>query len=180
MKELRFHGRGGQGTVEACQLLTKALVNKGLYAQFIPSFGVERKGSPVFGFFRIDDKNIRPKTQVYDPDTIVILDETLIGQVDVFSSGKSFVTVVINTARPVAAFELPDHVKKIATVDATGIALDTIGAGIPNTVMLGALARVEESIDKITLSQYVANRFGEKNVLAFDHGFELTTILARG
>ena len=180
MKELRFHGRGGQGTVEACQLLTKALVNKGLYAQFIPSFGVERKGSPVFGFFRIDDKDIRPKTEVYDPDIVVILDETLIDKVDVFRSGKSFVTVIINTGRSANAFKVPAHVKMIATVDATAIALDSIGVGIPNTVMLGALAKVEETIDRLTLSDYVGTRFGKENVLAFNQGYEKVSILVRG
>ena len=180
MRELRFHGRGGQGTVESCQLLTKALVQDGLYAQFIPSFGVERKGAPVFGFFRMDDKEIRPKTQVYNPDLIVISDETLIGLVDVFTSNKEECSVLINTKKPGSAFEIPDNVTKVATVDATTIALNLIGKDIPNTAMLGALAGIEDSINPETLTELVSRRFGELNTQAFRAGFERTAIWVRG
>ncbi len=179
MKELRFHGRGGQGTVEACQLLAKSLIKDGLYAQLIPSFGVERKGSPVFGFFRIDDKEIRPKTQVYDPDLIVILDETLIELVDVFSSNKAECSVLINTSKPGSAFNLPDNVTKVTTIDANTIAFDLIGSVIPNTVMLGALARFEDSINAETLAEFVFQRFGALNVKAFQAGLERTAFWVR-
>ena len=77
MKEIRLHGRGGQGVVKASQLVVKAAVAGGSYGQFIPFFGVERKGSPVFGYLRLSDTPIRRKMQIYDPDILVIMDDSL-------------------------------------------------------------------------------------------------------
>lgn len=179
MKEMRFHGRGGQGTVQSAQLLVKSLVKDGKYAQFIPSFGVERKGSPVFGFFRVDDKPIRPKTQVYYPDVIVVLDDTLIGQVDVFAGAKENTSVLINTKKGIDKLNIPDSIKRVATVDATGIARQTIGAEIPNTVMLGALTKFED-INFSTLAEFIGQKFGEKNNQAAQAGYENVNIVARG
>ncbi|WP_460000566.1 2-oxoacid:acceptor oxidoreductase family protein [Paradesulfitobacterium aromaticivorans] len=176
---MRFHGRGGQGTVQAAQLLAKALVKDGKYAQFIPSFGVERKGSPVFGFFRVDEKSIRPKTQVYYPDVIVIMDDTLIDQVDVFGGAKENTSVIINTRKNLSDLGVPETIKHVATVDATRIARETIGVEIPNTVMLGALAKVE-NLNFATLAEFVAKQFGEKNVQAATVGYDKVEFGARG
>lgn len=180
MKEMRFHGRGGQGTVQACQLLVKSIVSDGRYAQFIPSFGVERKGSPVFGFFRSDNQEIRPKTQVYYPDVIVVMDDTLIGQVDIFDGVKDNTTVLINTRKSLEELKVPEAVKRVGTVDATDIARKTIGLEIPNTVMLGALAKFEENIRFETVSELVGRQFGEKNVQAAKAGYENLQIISRG
>lgn len=77
MKEIRLHGRGGQGVVKASQMVVAAAVKGGLHGQFIPFFGVERKGSPVFGYLRLSGEEIRRKTQIYEPDVIVVMDDTL-------------------------------------------------------------------------------------------------------
>lgn len=180
MKEMRFHGRGGQGTVQACQLLVKSIVKDGRYAQFIPSFGVERKGSPVFGFFRSDDQEIRPKSQVYNPDVIVIMDDTLLGQVDVFAGAKDNTTVLINSRKNLDELNVPEIIKKVGIVDATAIARKAIGLEIPNTAMLGALAKFEEGIEFDTLSKLVNSKFGEKNVQATIAAFENVQIFSRG
>ena len=78
MKEIRLHGRGGQGVVKASHIVVKAAVGSGTHGQFIPFFGVERKGSPVFGFLRLSNEPIRRKTQVYEPDILIIFDDTLV------------------------------------------------------------------------------------------------------
>ena len=78
MKEIRLHGRGGQGVVKASHITVAAAVKGGLHGQFIPFFGVERKGSPVFGFLRLSEEPIRRKTQIYAPDVLVILDDSLL------------------------------------------------------------------------------------------------------
>lgn len=74
MKEIRLHGRGGQGVVKASQMVVAAAVKGGLHGQFIPFFGVERKGSPVFGYLRLSGEEIRRKTQIYEPDVIVVME----------------------------------------------------------------------------------------------------------
>ena len=79
MKEIRLHGRGGQGVVKASHIVVKAAVGGGTYGQFIPLFGVERKGSPVFGFLRLSQTPIRRKTQIYQPDILMIFDDSLVG-----------------------------------------------------------------------------------------------------
>lgn len=99
MKELRFHGRGGQGVVKAAQIIVSAVVDTGKYGQFIPFFGVERKGSPVFGFLRVDDKDIRIKTQVYTPEILVVFDDTLLPMEKTFEGLQENGVVIINTKK---------------------------------------------------------------------------------
>ncbi len=177
MLELRFHGRGGQGTVNAAQLLAKAVVMSGGYAQFIPAFGVERKGSPVFGYFRMDDKIIWPKTQVYEPDGVVILDDSLMPQVSVFEGLRDGGFVVLNTMRPAELVPLPKQARLYTGLDATDIARKTIGREIPNTVMLGALARTMGCIDADVLGGLICGKYGEKNEEAFRAGYEAAKVL---
>ena len=148
MKEIRMHGRGGQGVVKSAQVIVKAVVNTGGYAHFIPFFGVERKGSPVFGFLRVDDREIRQKCQVYEPEVLLIYDDTLLGLPGTFSGMKEGCAVLINTRRGLDELGLADTLSKaslVATVDASGIAMREIGRNIPNTAMLGLLPRSARS-----------------------------------
>jgi len=168
--EIRLHGRGGQGTVKGCQVLAKALVEDGKYAQFIPAFGVERKGSPVYGYFRIDDKAIRCNSQVYKPDVVVVLDSTLTKIIDVYDGATQGAKVIINSRVDPGEIGAPANVA-VATVNATDIAFDVIGVDIPNTVMLGAISRILPEVNKEVLRKHVAAAFGEKNALAFDSGY---------
>src|SRR5664280_3016037 len=122
MREIRLHGRGGQGTAKAAQTLVQSLIEQGKYAQFIPFFGVERKGSPVFGFLRIDEKPIRLKTQVYDPHCLIVLDDTLLDTVPVFDGLREGGILIINSLLDQKTFCSNQNVYKLGIVDATGIA----------------------------------------------------------
>ena len=169
MIEMRFHGRGGQGTVKGCQVLAKALIRGGHFAQFIPAFGVERKGSPVYGYFRLDDQKIRINCQVYQPDIVVISDASLVKSVPVFEGMRPGGKVVINFAGSPDDLHVPDGVS-VTAVDATELAQQTIGSPIPNTVMLGGIASVLDAIDHAILREEIARAFGDKNAAAFDAG----------
>jgi len=145
MVEIRFHGRGGQGTVVATILLAKAFFRDGYYVQSFPLFGVERRGAPVEAYLRLDRKEILIRTNVYTPDHVVVLDKTLLESIDVTVGLKTGGWIMINGP------EIPGFLKswsgyKLALVDATHIALNN-GLGtrthpIVNTPMMGALARV--------------------------------------
>jgi pyruvate ferredoxin oxidoreductase gamma subunit/2-oxoisovalerate ferredoxin oxidoreductase gamma subunit len=145
MVEIRFHGRGGQGTVVATILLAKAFFRDGYHVQSFPLFGVERRGAPVEAYLRLDRKEILTRTNVYTPDHVVLLDKTLLESIDLTFGLKPGGWILINGP------ELPAHLNswsafKLALVDATHIALNN-GLGtrthpIVNTPMMGALARV--------------------------------------
>lgn len=140
MKEIRFHGRGGQGTVVASQVLVNAFAIEGKYGAAIPFFGFERRGAPVSAFVRLDDKPIRIKTMVYYPDAVMVLDSTLRKAVNVFEGIKGDQIVIINEKRDPSLLALPPDVTKVGVVNATGIALEVMGVPIANTAMLAAFA----------------------------------------
>ena len=99
MRELRIHGRGGQGSVTAAELIAVAAFEGGVFAQAFPAFGVERRGAPVQAFVRFDDKKIRLRSQVYEPDYIIVQDSTLIKDVNVFMGVKKGGIVIVNTEK---------------------------------------------------------------------------------
>jgi 2-oxoacid:acceptor oxidoreductase gamma subunit (pyruvate/2-ketoisovalerate family) len=140
MKEIRFHGRGGQGAVIASNILANAAFLEGKDVQAFPYFGVERRGAPVTAFVRLDERPIRIKYFIYNPNYVVVLDESLLKAVDVTAGLLDPGIVVVNSTRTPEAMGMEDY--KIATVDATGIALEHgLGsrvAPIVNTVLLGA------------------------------------------
>jgi 2-oxoacid:acceptor oxidoreductase gamma subunit (pyruvate/2-ketoisovalerate family) len=143
MIEIRFHGRGGQGAVTAANILAIAAFKEGKDVQAFPYFGVERRGAPVTAFTKIDDRPVRIKSQIYEPDYVVVLDSSLLKAVNVTQGLKNGGTVIIN------ADKRPEEIKgvqgKIATVDATTIAvkhgLGSKEAPIVNTAILGAFAK---------------------------------------
>jgi 2-oxoacid:acceptor oxidoreductase gamma subunit (pyruvate/2-ketoisovalerate family) len=172
MKEIRFHGKGGQGVIRSAQLIVQTVVEEGLFAHFIPSFGVERKGSPVHGFLRLDNKDIRLKSQVYEPEAVVILDDSLLNLPLTFAGLKPNSTVIINSAKSLDELELPDEAAYVYTVDATNIALDIIKVDIPNTVILGAYAKVIGELNWNTLLKNIEVAFGESNKKAAIAGYD--------
>ena len=171
MIEIRFHGRGGQGAVTAAEILAKAAFEDGKYCQAFPFFGAERKGAPVMAFTRIHDKPIRRRYQVYNPDHVLVLDETLLEAVDVLSGLKKEGKVIVNSKNDLKLGNADVH-----TIDATGIALDTLGVPIVNTVMLGSFAKVtgEVSLDSIIkiIKETFPGKIGEKNAEAARIAFE--------
>ncbi len=172
MIEIRFHGRGGQGAVTAAEILAKAAFEDGKYCQAFPFFGAERKGAPVLAFTRINDNPIRRRYQVYNPDHVIVLDDTLLEAVDVLSGLKEGGKVVINATDDVNLGKNIDYY----TIDATGIALDILGVPIVNTVMLGAFAGITgivslDSIIKVTKETF-PGKIGDKNAKAAEIAFE--------
>jgi pyruvate ferredoxin oxidoreductase gamma subunit len=143
MFEVRIHGRGGQGVVTAAELLAAAAFLDGRYAQAFPSFGSERMGAPVTAFVRIDDREIRLREPVVKPGALIILDSTLLHQVDVFRGLAADSSLLINTSRPVESLGIESilgrHVQEsIVSVPATELAMRHIGRPVPNAAMLGA------------------------------------------
>ncbi len=142
MIEIRFHGRGGQGSVIASNIVAKAAAVEGKDVQSFPFFGVERRGAPVTAYTRIDSKHIRLKSQIYEPDYVIVLDPYLMGYIDVTEGLKPEGVLVVNTHKKAEELEL-DWGGKIYTIDATRIAvkhrLGSANAPIVNTSVLGTI-----------------------------------------
>jgi len=141
--EVRWHGRGGLGAVTSAELVARAAISEGKYAQSFPSFGPERRGAPVLAFLRISDESIKTRTVIYEPDIAVVLDPTLLRAVDVASGLKDNGKLIINSRKS------PEQLKSefgykwpVAAVNATKIAGETIGMPITNTAMIGALLKI--------------------------------------
>jgi len=148
LTEIRIHGRGGQGGVTAAELLACAAFKEGKQVQAFSFFGAERRGAPVKAFARISDEAILIRSQVYNPDYVMVLDSTLLQVVNVTEGLKKDGIIIINTTKKPNEFELEGY--RVAVVDATGIALELklMVAGLPvvNTTMLGAFARATDEV----------------------------------
>jgi 2-oxoacid:acceptor oxidoreductase gamma subunit (pyruvate/2-ketoisovalerate family) len=145
MVEIRFHGRGGQGTVVASKILADALAKEGNYVQAYPEFGVERRGSPVVAFIRIDNKPIYDKSRIYHPDHVVVVDPSLVQSIDVTEGLKEGGLIIINSDKKPEEFKMPAKFK-VLTANATEIAvknkLGTLAAPIVNTAIVGAVIKI--------------------------------------
>jgi pyruvate ferredoxin oxidoreductase gamma subunit len=176
LRELRIHGRGGQGSVTAAELIAFAAFEGGVYAQAFPAFGVERRGAPVQAFVRFSDEKIRLRSQIYEPDYIIVQDPTLIGDVDVFKGMKAGGLAIVNTEKPDFDSRVPEGVK-IYTIDATTIALEELGVPITNTTLMGAFAAATGEIKLESLEHALRNRFSgsmaDKNVKAAERAYNL-------
>ncbi|HDJ27441.1 MAG TPA: pyruvate ferredoxin oxidoreductase [Aciduliprofundum sp.] len=179
MIEIRFHGRGGQGAVVASKLLARAVVEEGKYAVTFPMYGVERRGAPVAAFLRVDERPIRLKTLIYEPDIVVVLDPALLALVNVFEGLKEGGSVIINYGGDPSRLPVDRGKYRHFVVDATGIALD-LGLGsrtnpIVNTAMLGAFAGATRLVSLETLERVVregAPAKKEENAMAVRRAFE--------
>jgi len=160
LKELRIHGRGGQGSVTAAELIATAAFEGGVYPQAFPMFGVERRGAPVQAFVRFSDKKVRLRSQIYEPDYIIVQDSTLIKDVNVFAGMKKGGIAIVNTNTP-GAWPAPEGVKVI-NVDATGIALEVIVVPITNTTLMGAFAAASGEITLEAMENAIRHRFPEE------------------
>lgn len=175
--EIRIHGRGGQGSVTAAELLAVAAFEDGWYTQAFPMFGVERRGAPVFAFARMRKHPIKLRSQIYEPDYVIVQDATLIDVVDVASGTQPDSLIIINSEKEPGQFNLNAECR-VVTVDATGIAMDIIGRPIANTTLLGAFAGLSGEIDVECIKNAVSARFpgkiGETNAEAVRKAFEMT------
>ncbi len=174
LKEIRVHGRGGQGNVTASEFLAEAAFADGLYAQSFPMFGSERHGAPVTAFVRISDKPIRIRSQIYEPDYLIVQDATLIPAIDVLEGLREGGLVVINSGLLPSAFSVEDTYL-VVTVPATELALDIVGKPIINTIMVGAFAGASGEIQLEALERSVRQRYpgelGEREITAMREAY---------
>ena len=190
--EVRWHGRAQQGVVTAAKLLAEAALREGKYVQAFPEFGPERMGAPVRAYNRISDKPIRLHCQVKNPDIVLIVDPTLIGtrlsggcesQGSLSDGVKDDSIFIVNTTKPSETMRRElglDGKGKVFTIDASRISMDKIGRHLPNTVMLGALAKATSVIGLSSLIDNFRENYSKKfpqkvvegNIEAMKKGFE--------
>lgn len=180
MIEIRLHGRGGQGAVTSAELLARAAIDEGKYAQAFPSFGPERRGAPVVAFCRISDEPIRLRTNIYHPDMVLVLDPSILRLVNVTAGLKESGALVTNTKYTSAEIRKELNITHtLATVDANKIAREELGILITNTTMLGALLKAKELVSVDSLINPLEERFGRiaaKNINAFKRAYNETEI----
>ena len=161
--EIRWHGRGGLGAVTSAELVARAAISEGKYAQSFPSFGPERRGAPVLAFLRISAEPIKSRTVIYKPDVVAVLDPGLLHAVDVTSGLKENGKIIINSRKSPAELKSEFGYKwPVAAVNATKIARETIGLPITNTAMIGALLKVTEIVKMDSLVAQLQERFGPR------------------
>ncbi len=182
MIEIRWHGRGGQGTVTAAKMLADASLQGGKYVQASPEYGAERMGAPLKAFNRISDAEIFLHCSITNPDIVIVVDPSLVKQPAVTEGVKPTTTFIVNSSLPLAdvrkMLNSPDG--KVYTVDATKIALETLGRNIPNMSMLGALVQATGILEKDVLIREITKglqkKFGEgivqKNIDAIKRAFQ--------
>ena len=149
MTEIRWHGRGGQGAKTASLLLADAAFLSGKFVQSFPEYGPERSGAPITAYNRISDERCPIHSNIYEPDYVVVVDETLLETVDVTAGLKEEGAIVINSERPAAELRplLHDYKGRVFTVDAGAISRKHLGAYFPNTPMLAAIVAVSHCVD---------------------------------
>ena len=179
--EIRWHGRGGQGGVTSAELVAQAAISEGKYAQAFPSFGPERRGAPVMAFDRVDSEQpIRVRSEVTQPDVVVVLDSGLLSIVNVASGLKEGGIVIINTKKTAREIRTEFGIKgRLATVNATRIARETLGVPIVNTTMTGALIRAVGIVKVESMKVPIENRFGrlaERNIKAMERACAETVV----
>jgi len=179
--EIRWHGRGGQGAVTSAELLARAAIDEGKYAQAFPSFGPERRGAPVLAFDRISEREpIRVRAEITEPDVVIVLDSGLLRIVDVTSGLKENGALIINARRPVQDIESELGTKwRLAVIDATKIAQELLGVPIVNTTMLGALLKTTGVVKLESMFKPLVDRFGrlgERNIDAMKKAFDETIL----
>jgi pyruvate ferredoxin oxidoreductase gamma subunit len=175
MFQVRFHGRGGQGVVTAAELLSYAAFLEGKHAQAFPSFGSERTGAPVVSFCRIDDKEIRLREPILEPDALIVQDPTLLKAADLFQGLRRNGYLLVNTARSFADLHIADRVAALPagharTVAASELAVKHIGRPLPNAALLGAFAALTGLVGIASVEAAIrhtfAGKIGDANVAA--------------
>ncbi len=165
MIEMRWHGRGGQGTVTAAKVLADACLSGGRFVQAFPEYGPERAGAPLRAYNRISSKELRMHCPVLEPDIVSVVDATLLDSINIAEGSKDNTIFIINTTKDPK--EVREKLKvgknqKVFTVDATKIALDCFGRALPNSPMLGAVCKVTGIVPLDHLLEDVRKSFGKK------------------
>ncbi len=179
--EIRWHGRGGQGAVTSAEILARAAIDEGKYAQAFPAFGAERRGAPVLAFDRVSSKApIRVRAEVTEPNVVVVLDAGLLKVVNVTAGLKQKGVLIINTREKLEDVAAKFGNKwRLAVIDATKIARELLGVPIVNTTMLGAVLKATGLVKLETLREPLQQRFGhlaERNISSMERAFQETVI----
>jgi len=163
--EIRWHGRGGQGTVTAAKVLADACLSGGRYVQAFPEYGPERAGAPLRAYNRISDKVIRMYCPVLHPHVVCVADATLLDAIDVTYGTQDDSIFIVNTSKDPKEIRNKLNAKptqRVLTIDATRIAIENIGRPLPNASMLGAISKATDIVDMDTLLSNVKKSFGKK------------------
>lgn len=181
MLEVRFHGRGGQGAVTSAELVALAAIDKGKYAQSMPSFGPERRGAPVQAYLRVSDTEIRFRAEIVEPNVVVVLDPGLLEVIKIDAGLRDGGIIIVNSNKTVAELRKEFGYKgKLAVVDANKIAREVLGVPITNTTMIGALLKGTGILQPADLTGSINHRFNEKlavkNIKAMEEAYKTTTL----
>lgn len=174
LTEIRWHGRGGQGAKTAALLLADVAFSTGMYVQGFPEYGPERMGAPITAYNRISEDRIRVHSNIYEPNYVVVVDETLLESVPVAKGLKSNGAIIINTDKTPEEIKklYPDYNCKIHTIDAKKISESALGKYFPNTPMLAAVVKVSKLMDE--------NKFIEEMKHSFEHKFAAKPSVVEG
>jgi pyruvate ferredoxin oxidoreductase gamma subunit len=172
--EIRWHGRGGQGAKTACLLLADVAFSSGKYVQGFPEYGPERMGAPITAYNRITDEECKVHSNIYTPDYVVVVDETLLKSVDVAKGLKETEALIINSKKTPEEIRpmLNGYQGKVCVIDAERISMETLGKNFPNTPMLGAVVKVSGVIEE--------ERFIRDTRDSFEHKFATKPHLVDG
>lgn len=182
MFQIRVHGRGGQGVVTATEMLSVAAFEEGRHAQAFPSFGSERTGAPVVAFCRLDDKEIRLREPIMEPDAVIIQDPTLLHQIDVFAGLKQDGYVLLNTHHTFESLGLEDILKtrkaeRFCTLPATELGLKHVGRPIPNVPLIAGFAALSGMIKLesviLAINEKFSGKVAEGNIAAATEAYQL-------
>jgi pyruvate ferredoxin oxidoreductase gamma subunit len=180
MFAVRLHGRGGQGTVTAAEMLSVAAFTEGHHAQAFPTFGSERTGAPVTAFCRIDDRPVRLHEPITDPDALIVADPTLLHQVPLFAGLRAGGYLLMNTGRDLALLGIEEVIDglgadHVVDVPATELAREQLGRPLPNAALLGAFAALTGQVGLAAVLHAIRERFpgevGEGNARAAHAAF---------
>lgn len=162
--EIRWHGRGGQGAKTASLLLADAAFNTGKYVQGFPEYGPERMGAPITAYNRLSVNPIRVHSNIYEPDYVVVVDDTLLKAVDVTKGLKKEGAIVINTTKSIEELKplLKGYEGRVFTIDARKISEEALGKYFPNTPMLAAIVKVAEVMDEQSFINDMQESFKHK------------------
>ncbi len=182
--EIRWHGRGGQGAVLASRIVAKSAFLEGKWSQAFPFFGAERRGAPVMAFTRVSNSQIRLRSQVYEPDILVLIDPMFLNLELAWRGVKPDTIVVMNIPEDPSRIFLPRRVKSLATVDATSIAMDlnlkVAGLPVPNSAMVGALIKATGIVKLESAEEAIRSlmrRLTDENIQALRRAYEGTKIV---
>ncbi|MGC2873316.1 2-oxoacid:acceptor oxidoreductase family protein [Ihubacter sp. rT4E-8] len=162
--EIRWHGRGGQGAKTACLLLADVAFSSGKQVQGFPEYGPERMGAPITAYNRISDGKNRVHSNIYEPDYVVVVDETLLHTVDVTAGLSKEGAIIINSSKEPSELRplLSGYEGRICTVDAEKISVATLGKNFPNTPMLAAIVKISQVVEKEKFLQDMEESFKHK------------------